>query len=236
MNTTDRVYQQDCIEGLCVIEDKSIDLLLSDPPFGMNFRSNRRSIKHKRIENDDNLDWLPFWMKEINRVMKDDSHLYIFCSHHNIEIFKYEVKKYRNIKNILIWEKNNHGSGDLEGDYAPQYEMILFCSNGKKKLNGGRSSNIIKANKTGNKYHGTEKPIDLMEFFIGKSSIEGDTVLDTFAGGGSTLIAAKGMCRKYIGFEIDKDNYKTINERLDATQLNLLCAAPVIKVEQTNLF
>lgn len=111
--------------------------------------------------------------------------------------------------------------GDLYGDYAPKYEMILFCSNGNKKLNGGRDSNIIKANKTGNNLHPTEKPVDLMEYFIHKSSKENEIILDTFAGSGSTLVGAKNTRRNFIGFEIDKDYCKIIDKRLSQVQASL---------------
>lgn len=215
------VHNMDCLLGMKSIDNKSCDLLLTDVPYGMEFQSNHRKVKHTKIQNDNNLDWLPDWVKEIDRIMKNDSHLYIFCSHHNIEIFKSEIQKYRKVKNILIWEKNNTGMGDLYGDYAPKYEFVLFCSNGKKKLNGGRDSNIIKANRTQNNLHPTEKPVDLMEYFIHKSSEENDIVVDTFAGSGATPIGAKNTRRNYIAFEIEEKHCKTINKRLTQVQGSL---------------
>jgi site-specific DNA-methyltransferase (adenine-specific) len=216
-----KIYNEDCLIGMKDIEDKSIQMMLTDIPYGMSFQSGRRKEKHLKIQNDDNIDWFHQWIKEVDRVMEDDAHLYIFCSHHKVDFFKSEIQKYRKVKNILIWEKNNHGSGDLLGDYAPKYEMVLFCSNGNKKLNGGRDSNIIKANRTQNKYHGTEKPVDLMEYFIHKSSEENDIILDTFAGSGATLIGAKNTKRNYIGFEIEDTHYQTTLKRLKATQGSL---------------
>jgi site-specific DNA-methyltransferase (adenine-specific) len=216
-----KIYNTDCLIGMKDIEDKSIQMMLTDIPYGMSFQSGRRKEKHLKIQNDYNIDWFPQWIKEVDRVMEDDAHLYIFCSHHKVDFFKSEIQKYRKVKNILIWEKNNHGSGDLLGDYAPKYEMVLFCSNGNKKLNGGRDANIIKANRTQNKYHGTEKPVDLMEYFIHKSSEENDTILDTFAGSGATLIGAKNTKRNYIGFEIEDTHYQTTFKRLKATQGSL---------------
>ena len=169
-------------EAITQVSDKSIDLVVTDPPYGMKFQSNYRKVKHKSIQNDDNLDWLESWVIELKRVCKDEAHLYIFCSWHNIDLFKQIVGAYFQVKNILIWEKNNTGMGDLEGDYASKYEMILFCSNGSKKLNGGRDANILKAKRTGNENHPTEKPVNLIRYLIEKSSNKGDLVLDTFAG------------------------------------------------------
>lgn len=216
-----KVFNEDCLSGIKRIDNKSIDLVLTDIPYGMDFQSSRRKEKHLKIQNDIDVNWFPDWIKEIDRVSKDDAHLYIFCSHHKVDFFKSEIEKFRKVKNILIWEKNNHGSGDLLGDYAPKYEMILFCSNGDKKLNGGRDANIIKANRTQNNLHPTEKPVNLMEYFISKSSNENDLVLDTFAGSGSTLVGCKNTKRNFIGFEIEEAYIEIINKRLQSVQGSL---------------
>lgn len=203
------------------LANNCVDLVVTDPPYGMEFQSNFRKTKHKSIQNDDNLDWLGGWVKELKRVCKDEAHLYIFCSWHNIDKFKAEVGAYFKVKNILIWEKNNTGMGDLEGDYAPKYEMILFCSNGQKKLNGGRDSNILKARRTGNENHPTEKPINLISYLIEKSSKKGDLVLDTFGGSCGTAIASRQLERNCYCFEIESDYCKVARERLFATSLSL---------------
>ena len=203
------------------LANNSVDLVVTDPPYGMSFQSNRRKELHKSIQNDDSLDWLGGWVKELKRVCKEEAHLYIFCSWHHIDKFKQEVGAYFNVKNILIWEKNNHGSGDLLGDYAPKHEMILFCSNGQKKLNGGRDSNILKTAKTGNENHPTEKPINLISYLIEKSSNKGDLVLDTFGGSCGTAIASRQLERNCYCFEIEADYCKVARERLFATSLSL---------------
>jgi len=136
-------------------------------------------------------------------------------------IFKKEIGAFFNIKNILIWEKNNHGSGDLQGDYAPQYEMIIFCSNGAKKLNGGRDSNILKARKIASENHPTEKPVNLIAYLIEKSSRKGEIVLDTFAGSYSTARAAVETGRNFLCFEIDADYCTTARQLLFGTSQRL---------------
>ena len=208
-------------DGIKQVLDNSIDLVVTDPPYGMKFQSNHRKVKHKSIQNDDNLDWLDGWAVELKRVCKDEAHLYVFCSWHNVDIFKQELGAHFKIKNILIWEKNNTGMGDLEGDYAPKYEMIIFCSNGIKKLNGGRDANILKAKRTGNENHPTEKPVNLISYLIEKSSNKGDLVLDTFAGSFSTAQACKQKERNFICFEIEEDYCKTAKNLLNGVSVSL---------------
>ena len=199
----------------------TIDLVLTDPPYGMAYRSNRRKEKHKSIQNDTDLDWLDDWCKELKRVCKDEAHLYIFCSWHNIDVFKQTLGAYFNVKNILVWEKNNHGSGDLLGDYAPKYELIIFCSNGSKKLNGGRSSNVIKCAKMTTDNHPTEKPTNLLRHLIEKSTNKGDLVLDTFAGSFSTARACKEIGRDFICFEVEPEYCKTGKNLLNGVSFSL---------------
>ena len=216
-----KIHNVDCIEFMKQIPDNYFDLLLTDPPFGMKFQSSHRLEKHKKILNDDNLDWLPSFAYEIDRILKDEAHMYLFCSHHFIEVFKYELQKYRKVKNILIWEKNNTGMGDLDGDYAPKYEMILFCSNGERKLNEGRTPNIIKATRTHNDLHPTQKPVDLIEFLIKKSMKKNDKVFDPFIGSGTTAAACKSIGLEWCGCELEKDYADIANKRLSAVQGSL---------------
>jgi len=209
-----KLIQGDCLEVMKDIPDKSVDLVLTDSPYGMSFQSNHRKEKYNKIKNDINLDWLPKLSKELFRVSKDNSHAYIFCSFHNIDIFKQEFEKYFKLKNILIWEKNNTSMGDLYGDYAPKYEMILYLHKGRKLLNGGRDANIINFKRSGNKHHPTEKPVDMFEYLIGKSTKENDIVLDPFIGSGTTGIACKNLNRQFIGIELDADYCKIAQARI----------------------
>ena len=111
-----KIVCADSLEIMRKLPDNCIDLILTDPPYGMDFQSNYRKQKHSKIENDKNVDWLPVYLDEMQRLIKDDGHFYCFCSHHFIDVFKQEIEKRFNYKSILIWEKNNHGSGDLKGD------------------------------------------------------------------------------------------------------------------------
>jgi site-specific DNA-methyltransferase (adenine-specific) len=209
----------DCSEGMRLIPDNSIDLIISDPPYGMNFQSGYRKERHNIITNDNNLAWLNGYLQEVKRISKEDAHAYIFCSMHNVDIFVTKVKKYLDYKNIIIWEKNNTGMGDLFGDYAPKYEMIIFCSNGKKKLNGRRDPNIFKWAKTGNNLHPTEKPTELINWLIEKSTQHGDIVCDSFMGSWTTARACKDLGRNFIGFELEEKYCRIGEKRLEQGNL-----------------
>jgi site-specific DNA-methyltransferase (adenine-specific) len=195
-----------------------VDSIVTDPPYGMIFQSNHRKDQYKRIENDSNLDWLDDFIKKSYILAKDNTAHYFFCSFHNIDVFKQSIQKYFTVKNILVWEKNNHSMGDLENDFAPKVEFIIFAQKGQRKLNGKREPNIFKFNRTGNVLHPTEKPVDLMEFLISKVTNEGDVVFDPFMGSGSTGVAAVKSDRKFIGIEIENIYFETAKKRLNKTE------------------
>ena len=191
----------DCLEEMKKIPDGSIDCILTDPPYGMNFRSNYRKERYDSIKNDDWLEWIDEFIDESYRVLKSDTHAYFFCSWHNVDIFKQSIQRKFEVKNILIWVKNNTGMGDLFWDYAPKHEFIIYARKGKRKLNGRRDCNILEYKRTGNKLHPTEKPVDLFEFLISKSTLENQIVFDPFGWSFTTAVAAENTGRRWICIE-----------------------------------
>ena len=110
------------------------------------------------------------------------------------------------LKNILIWDRGVIGVGDL-ATYGRSYDVIYFgYYKDWKNLNGIRDRDVLSFNRMspGNMTHPTEKPLDVLEYIIKKSSNEGDFVLDPFAGSCSTLRAAKNMGRNAYGFELEE--------------------------------
>lgn len=95
-------------------------------------------------------------------------------------------------------------------------EYVLFLRKGKAKyINNISSKTVHKFNNIkGSKLHPTEKPIDLLEFYISNSSQEDDIVLDPFMGSGSTGVACKNLSRQFIGIEIDEKYFKIANKRI----------------------
>lgn len=208
------IVKEDAFIMLDGLESNSIDLLLVDTPYGMDFQSNHRKEKHKKIANDNNLGWLSDWLKQVKRILKDDAHAYIFCSWHKIDVFKFEIEKIFKIKNILVWAKNGGGMGDLKGGFGGCHEFIIFINLGKD-LKGKRDTDVIdKAYRTGNDLHPTEKPVNLMEYLIEKSTNKDDLVLDCFMGSGTTAVACHNTNRRFIGCEIDETHFNTSVQRL----------------------
>ena len=102
-----RIYNEDCLEGMKHIPDGSVDLIVTDPPYLMNYKTGRRKDKAHRfndvILNDDNEQLIADYVKECYRILKEDSAMYLFCSSHKVDFFKRELEKEFSIKNMIIW-------------------------------------------------------------------------------------------------------------------------------------
>ena len=131
------IYNMDCVLGMQSMPDGSIDLIVTDPPYGIDFSSNMSKNKDYRnkvksvdgILNDgkDNLPFLESVATEYYRVLKDNSHMYWFTRWDKVceQMPMLESLGFK-VKNNIIWQKNSFSMGDLKGAYAGQYECILF--------------------------------------------------------------------------------------------------------------
>lgn len=217
------IYCGDCLNYMKKIPSESIDLIVTDPPYLIDFQSGYRKRKYNKIKNDavQNEKLISEYFEHCYRILKNDTTIYCFCSWHHIDIFKQEFEKYFKLKNIIIWQKNNTSMGDLNGSYAPKYEMVLFGHKGRRLLNGFRYPDILEFKRTNNKLHPTEKPVDLLELFIKQSSDINDVVFDGFMGSGSTGVACINTNRKFIGCELDENYFKIAEQRLKNTIKNI---------------
>ena len=209
------LLQGDCFELLQYIPDESVDMVLTDPPYGMNFQSDHRKTKYEKIKGDSNLDWLDDFVNDIYRVSKPNTAHYVFCSFHHVDKFKQAIEKKFKVKNILTWVKNNTSMGDLKGDFAPKTEFIIFFHKGRKLINGKRDPNVLEFKRTRNEFHPTQKPVDMTEYLIGKFSDEGDLILDPFMGSGTTGVACLNTNRRFIGMELDETYFNIAKERIE---------------------
>jgi len=200
--------------------DFKIKCVIADPPYGMNYISNRRtaSLKDKGIENDKHIDIAMDLIKNVFTKLygKMDVNSGLFCfigwkqENYIIEILE-DIGF--NIKNSIVWNKNNHGTGDLIYSFAPKHERIIYATKGKVELNY-RYPDVLDGNDFRTN-HPTQKPIDLLKTLINSITMEDETIVDPFAGHGSTGIAAKESNRKYWLCELDYENYCNIKKNLN---------------------
>lgn len=216
-----RIYNENCLEGMKSILDGSVDLIVTDPPYLMNYKTGRRKDKTHRfndvILNDDNEQLITDYVKECYRILKEDSAMYLFCSSHKVDFFKRELEKEFSIKNMIIWVKNNHTAGDLESAFGRKYEIVFLVNKGQRKFNGERLTDIWQFPRVSGdgQLHQNQKPIELIKRCIEKHSNVGDVVFDGFMGSGTTAAAALDTNRNYIGFELDEYYFNVAEKRLN---------------------
>ena len=215
-----RIYNEDCLEGMKRIPDGSVDLIVTDPPYLMNYKTGRRKDKTHRfndvILNDNNEQLIVDYIKECYRILSDDTAMYLFCSSNKVDFFKKELEKLFSIKNMIIWVKNNHTAGDLESAFGRKYEIIFLVNKGQRKFNGERLTDIWEFPKVSSdgQLHQNQKPIELIKRCIVKHSNVGDVVFDGFMGSGTTAAAALDTNRNYIGFELDEYYFNVSEKRI----------------------
>lgn len=204
--------------------DNSVDLFLTDPPY-KDYQSNRAKVKTTKISAKE---FCPNRLvNHISRILKPGCHFYIFCDHLTFSSFFTAISSCKELhyKNMIVWPKNNHGSGDLQGNYAPQHELIIFGVKGKgHKLNYRPSNVLYKKGDNGiefikkvpnNEYdHSTIKPVEILEILINTSSNIGDLVFDPYAGSFSTAHASINTGRASFSIELDKTHYTNGKKRL----------------------
>ena len=221
-----QLIRQDCFTALKHIPDDSVDLVVTDPPYGINYKSERRvkTEKFDRLLLDDNLAWIDKFVDEMYRVLKYNTAIYVFCSWHNVDVFKKSMHRKFKIKNIIVWNKNNHGSGDLKGSYAPKHEFCIFAHKGRCLNRGKRYPDVLEVSKIPSKYllHPTEKPVELLKIMIKNSSDVGNIVLDPFMGSGTTGVVCVECSRDFIGIEVDESYFKIAIQRISASEKALL--------------
>jgi site-specific DNA-methyltransferase (adenine-specific) len=182
------IYHGDCKDILPTLD--KVEIVIMDPPYGMNFVSNHRNEKHDKIEGDDSLP-----IETIKTCIDFATHaVYSFCRWDNIGDMPPP-------KSVLVWVKNNWSMGDLKHEHGRQWEAICFYNKENHEFIK-RIPDVIKADRTGNNLHPTEKPVKLIQKIIGANI--GGTILDPFMGSGTTLVAAKNLGRKCIGIELEE--------------------------------
>jgi len=200
-----KIIQGDCLEVMKGIPDKSVDLIVTDPPYGIEFQSNHRFKKHDKIVGDGEF---PLWIfDEFNRIAKRA--VYVFCRWDNL-------KDLPQPKSVLAWVKNNWSMGDLQHEHGRQWEAICFYPQEEHQFLK-RIPDVLYSKRTGNVLHPTEKPVEVISGLINANV--GDTVLGPFLGSGTTAVACKQLNRNFIGIEISEKYCEIARRRLEQEQL-----------------
>uniref|UniRef100_A0A6M3L1C9 Putative methyltransferase n=1 Tax=viral metagenome TaxID=1070528 RepID=A0A6M3L1C9_9ZZZZ len=227
-----KLIHGDCIEEMRKMPDKSIDMILTDPPYGISFKS-RWQTYQKHIINDGFDEWksmLPRMLTEFKRILTDTG-CCCCCGGGGktpvTAIFTMEAIKHFNLIQTLVWRKFI----GLGWRYRPSYENIVVLSKDSKNYNfydtSKKCTNVIEginqdiptAGKDGKlQDHPTQKPVSLMKYLLKIHSVKGHTVLDPFMGGGSTGMACKEFNRDFVGIEIEQEYFNIAKKRIDNTQ------------------
>ncbi|HAT7873668.1 TPA: site-specific DNA-methyltransferase [Legionella pneumophila] len=215
-----KLDNNDAYLWLKTIENESIDLVISDPPYE-SLEKHRAIGTTTRLKNSNSSsnEWFPviknkqlaMVIKEIYRILRPNSHFYLFCDNETMFYIKPIAEKVGfKFWKPIIWDKVNIGMGY---HYRSKYENILFFEKGKRKLNNLSIPDILTCKRIINGYP-TEKPVALNEILIHQSSSIGDIVADPFMGSGSVAEAALINGRKFIGTDIKSNAVYITEQRL----------------------
>jgi len=235
-----KLIQGDCLEKMKDIPDRSIDMVLTDPPYGTT------ACKWDSV-----IPLEPMW-EQLNRLIKPNGAIVLFGSEpfsstvrtSNINHYKYDwIWEKTKAGNFALCRKNPmkyHENISVFYSKFPTFNLINLkkldkpinnsrknkganlghCVDGgnyKQKETGFHRSILQYSNKSGKGYsfHPTQKPVALMEYLIKTYTNEGETVLDFTMGSGSTGVACKNLNRNFIGIELDEKYFRIAKERID---------------------
>ena len=237
---TNRIYQGDCLELMKQIEDKSIDLILCDLPYGVTQNPDDKIIDLKLL-----------W-EQYKRILKEDGTIILTSQqpfttdliNSNREMFKYELIWHKKLpsgflnanrqplrvhENILVFYKKigtynpqkvkgekNHSKGSMKTDVNKNYGKYGKVDNTESLGDMKHPKSIISFMKPhpSKAKHPTEKPIELAGWIVKTYSKEGDLILDNCIGTGWTAISCKNLGRNFIGIDLNMDYVKIAQERL----------------------
>ena len=219
----------DCLEGLREIPDKSVDLIVTDPPYFLsmghagsttNTKRNSEQLQSNRAFNDLAI-CTPFYrqlFQEYARVLKENGSFFFFTDWRGYAYYFPLINAELPVRNLIVWDKKS-GPGSF---YSFAHEFAIFGTY-KGKTKGGVGSNVWRMaafssgakSTNGEKVHPTQKPWELIAKMIEDQTEPGAVVLDTFMGSGTTAVACVKTGRSFIGFELDERYHATALRRVE---------------------
>ena len=235
---TAKIFNCDCVLGLQKIPDYSIDCVITDPPYNLDNISKRRgyhlnSIRENNFvsaewDNSSGEDWIGLMEKVLqffSKKVKVGGNVVIFCSSFKIgELFTMAEKFGLYYKTTGVWHKTNPMPRNMNLHFVCSNEFWIHFVNQKRTgtfNNKGKllldffACSLPSKSERENFKHPTQKPLSLIVPLIEILSNKGDTVLDCFAGSGTTAVGALQSERNFIGFELNKTYFDIANCRIE---------------------
>ena len=212
------LHHGDCLELMKDIPDGSIDMILCDPPYGIDYQSQWKKDKNDwkpKILNDKKpfTDFIPL----IPRIISPTGCVLIFTRWDVQKFFIEEMTSFgMKPKAVIIWDKVIHGMGDLKRAPGSRYESIVFWSANQFRFPEKRPTDIVQFQRTHAQklVHPNEKPVHLLEYLVKTYTNEGSMVLDNCIGSGSTGVACVNTGRRFIGMELDPQYFEIAQKRI----------------------
>lgn len=208
-----KVYNEDCLDGMRRIADGTVDMILCDLPYG---EVNRKSSGLRNLDKgvadvcDINLEQL---CQEYQRVCKGT--VYLFCGIEQISELTKRLKELGFSTRLGQWEKSNPSPMNGDKVWLSGSEFCVIGRKPRSTFNRHCKKPIWKFPVGRNKLHPTQKPVALFEYLIESSTNPGELVLDNCMGSGTTAIACMNTGRNFIGFEMDKGYYDIACDRIE---------------------
>lgn len=229
-----QLYNMDCLTVLKDMEDKTVDLVVTDPPYDVNATGggsiNKVKKLNKSLKQLDEADIADGYnieevCTELVRVMKNIN-IYLWCNKVQIpDYFNFFVNKLGCKFDILCWHKTN-ALPTYKNKYLSDTEYCLYfrkggyCDpsvTGEDRYENAKTFYIAPLNQKDKKSwnHPTIKPLDFTEKIIKNSSKKGEVVLDCFMGSGTTGVACKNLGRDFIGIELNSEYFRIAKDRIE---------------------
>jgi DNA modification methylase len=219
-NFTNQILHGDCIEAMGQMSANSVDFILTDPPYLVNYRDR----SGRTIQNDVDESWLKPAMAEAYRVLRQDRVAVMFYGWTKIDAF-FEAWRSAGFQPVghIVFRK---GYSSKSRFLRYQHEQAFLLAEGRPPLPKQPLRDVMDMPYSGNKLHPTQKPVPALAQLIRSFSLPGESVLDPFAGSGSTCAASLLTGRKYIGVEMDDLYFQLASERLQRVHQRVAAKRP----------
>ncbi|MFW9887516.1 MAG: DNA-methyltransferase [Candidatus Thorarchaeota archaeon] len=228
-----KVFYEDCVHGMKRLPSDCIDLVVADPPFGIDFTSKESMYARKNefvVEGyqevmTDYFEFTMAWLSELPRIMKQTSTAYVFSGWNNLE-YVLRAARQAGLKliNHIIWHYQ-FGPFTQRKFATSHYHNLMLVKNPENyyfhefEIQPEDVWVIPRRYRHGQKKNITAMPIELISRCIDFSTRPGDIVLDPFMGNGTTAMSAKANFRHFIGFELNSDLKPIIDHNLQMVQV-----------------